>query len=65
MTIVGGRNVVIQNRSNRNTQIFFFDGKSRTVRSQAFKNQNLSINGGHRSRRGGSLEISRTNNGWW
>lgn len=37
LSVVGGRNVVIQNRSAKNTQVWFYDGLSKTVRSQAFK----------------------------
>jgi hypothetical protein len=63
VTVVGGRNIVIQthNRSNQN-QIFFLDPRTKTIKSVANSGKSLDIQS-----RGGSsnLQIWNTSARWW
>ena len=62
LEIVGGRNVVIATRSNKNTQKFFFDGKTKTIKSVAFNDRSLDI---ANSGRASNLQVWKTNAKWF
>jgi hypothetical protein len=59
--IVSGRNLVLKTRNGRNTQIFWFDQKSLTIKSKS-NNQSIEI---ENSGRNANLRIWSTSNKWW
>jgi hypothetical protein len=63
VTVVGGRNLVIQtlDRGNQN-QIFFLDPRTKTIKSVASSTKSIDIQS-----KGGStnLQVWETNSRWW
>lgn len=63
VTVVGGRNLVIQthDRSNQN-QVFFLDPRTKTIKSVASSTKSIDIQS-----KGGSsnLQVWLTNSRWW
>ena len=62
LEVVGGRNVVIRRRSNRNTQRWVFDQKSKTIQSFAYRTRSFDIQNAGRS---ANLQIYYTNSRWF
>lgn len=63
-----GRNVFIKDRIRRGNdkfQIWYFDGKTKTIKSQQYKNKSLDLEHAGRRGRGTNLHIWSTNSGWW
>ena len=62
LEVVGGRNLAIKSRSNRKSQRFFFDGRTKTIQCVAHRGQSLDIaNAGRAS----NLQIWKTNARWF
>ena len=60
--VVGGRNLVIKSRVHgRTTQLFYFDQKSKTVKSKS-NNRSMDIANGGRSQ---NLQVWTTNSRWF
>ena len=59
---VVGRNLVIKTKSDRKTQQFVFDAKTRTIKSMANKGWSFNIDGNGRSR---NIRMYNTNSNWW
>ena len=60
--VVGGRNVVIKQARNRNTQKFTFDQVSKTIKSWAYKHKSFDIQNSGRS---SNLQVATTNSRWF
>jgi len=61
--VVGGRNVVLKTVSKgRNTQQWFFDSNTRTIKSQQFKDRSFDIQNAGRSN---NLQVWKTNARWF
>ena len=57
-----GRNLVIKTPNGRNTQIFWFDQRTKTIRNKGVHQYSLNINGN-----GGSQDVTvqSPNSNWW
>jgi len=61
--LVGARNIVLKTLARgRTAQQFYFDIKSKTIKSQQYKDRSLNIAGNGRS---SNLEMITTNSRWW
>ena len=56
-----GRDLVVKTRNGRNTQEWYFDNRSKTIKSKS-NNQSIDIRSGGRSNH---LQVWTTNSGWW
>jgi len=56
-----GRDLVIKTRNGRNTQEWYFDNRSKTIKSKS-NNQSIDIRGAGRQNH---LQVWTTNSGWW
>jgi hypothetical protein len=57
-----GRNMVIKTRNGRNTQLWWFDQRSRTIKNYQNKGWSWDIHSGGRS---SNMQAWNTNSGWW
>jgi hypothetical protein len=57
-----GRNMVIKTRNGRDSQLWYFDQRSRTIKSWFRKGWSWDIHGGGRHR---NMQAWNTNSGWW
>jgi hypothetical protein len=63
LTVVGGRNVVIQAKKYKNVgQQFYFDNATKTIKSQQYKDKSIDIQNSGTSR---NVQIWKTNGRWW
>jgi hypothetical protein len=61
--LVSARNIVLKRYAKgRTAQQFFFDGVSKTIKSQQYKNRSFNIQNNGRGR---NLEMLSTNSRWW
>ena len=61
--LVGATNIVIKRYSkNRTAQQFYFDGATKTIKSQQYKDRSLDIQGNGNSQ---NLRMTTTNARWW
>jgi hypothetical protein len=56
-----GRNFVIKTRNGRNTQVWYFDQRSLTIKSRS-NNQSWDIRSAGKTR---DMQVWSTNSGWW
>jgi hypothetical protein len=61
LDVVDGRNIVIKTRNGRNTQEWYFDQKSKTIKNRS-NNQSWDIS---KSGKSTNLQVWKTNSGWW
>jgi hypothetical protein len=57
-----GRNLVIKTPNGFDTQVFWFDQKSKTIKSQRHKGWSFDIQSAGRSN---NMQMWNTNSGWW
>jgi hypothetical protein len=57
-----GSNLVIKTPNGRKSQIWWFDQKSKTIKSQWRRHQSIDMQNAGRSR---NLQIANTNSGWF
>jgi hypothetical protein len=57
-----GRNMVIKTRNGRNTQLWYFDQRSRTIKNFQNKGWSWDIRGAGRQT---NMQAWNTNSGWW
>lgn len=63
LSVKMGRNVIIKDRTDDDSQVFFYDAKIQCIRSQQFKDKCLDISGGN-TRPGANLILWKSHNGW-
>ena len=61
LDLINNRNMVIKTRNGRNTQTWFFDQKSLTIKTQ-YNKQSWDI---QNSGKTNNMQIWSTNSGWW
>jgi hypothetical protein len=61
LELIDGRNLVIKTRNGRNTQEFYFDQTSKTIKNKS-NNQSFDIQSNGKSN---NLQVWSTNSGWW
>ena len=59
---VNGRNLILSRKTNSSNMHFFFDQKSRTIKSWQNKDRSIDIQSSGRS---GNLQVWSTNANWW
>ena len=57
-----GRNLVIKTKNGRSSQVFYFDAKTRTIKSQQNKGWSFS---GRSAGRSNDMEVWNTNSAWY
>jgi hypothetical protein len=61
--LVGATNIVIKKYAKgRTAQLFYFDGKTKTIKSQQYKDRSLDITSNGAST---NLRMTTTNARWW
>jgi len=60
--IIDRRNIVIKTPNSYKSQVWWFDQKSRTVKSQMYPNESLDIQNAGRNK---NLQIWKSNSGWF
>jgi hypothetical protein len=61
LDLIGNRNMVIKTPNGRNTQVWWFDQKSLTIKTK-LNNQSFDINGSGKTNK---MQIWSTNSNWW
>lgn len=59
---MNGNDIVIKSPNGGQTQVWFFDGKSRTIKNNRFKSKSFDIQNAGRSH---NLQAWATNSGWF
>jgi len=64
LEVVGGRNLVIKTKADktRNSQLWYFDYKSKTIKSKQHEGKSIDIQNSGKSR---NLQVWSTNSGWF
>jgi len=62
LDIIDGKNIVIKTPNGFDSQVWWFDQKSKTIKSLKYKDKSLDIEGAGKS---GNMNVWQTNSRWW